>query len=511
MKKIVLAAAFLAASVAAGAQNMYDAINFSQNHYFGTARSMLTNTRMNLPNVGFTMNYRTGRRTGVKTVTFGIVSTQTNNYNFASDGFGSNSQTSKIAEFANAANGYSESLLASKNSFTNSDIPWDILTAYQGGMYGPYGWDALYAGVTETISDNGDYHFVPGALSQTSSLTKRGSKNDLILNLGLNVSDKLYLGFNVGLPSARYRYRETFTEAAVNPDLFPLVYEDGDQLYTTYFLRGAYNYQYNAEVDGIYAKIGVILRPTDGLRIGATFQTPTAMTISESWQYYASTTFDDPYYDDKENSPLGEYSYSLRSPYRASFGLAYTFAKKGLVSVDYELADYSVMRFSQLHRDRMYNEDFACQNWTNKYFSGLAHNVRAGVEYRLTPEFSLRAGYTLSTSPERYWTDSDGKTITADDFSADFDTYYNRVKSLVTPHYYGDRTHSFAAGIGYSSPGSFFMDAAVRLTKYPAATFAPYYDYDSYDRNGNVLNVRAPRLLNERNLWNASVTFGWRF
>ena len=40
MKKIVLAAAFLAASVAAGAQNMYDAINFSQNHYFGTARSM---------------------------------------------------------------------------------------------------------------------------------------------------------------------------------------------------------------------------------------------------------------------------------------------------------------------------------------------------------------------------------------------------------------------------------------------------------------------------------------
>ena len=55
------------------------------------------------------------------------------------------------------------------------------------------------------------------------------------------------------------------------------------------------------------------------------------------------------------------------------------------------------------------------------------------------------------------------------------------------------------------------MDAAVRLTKYPAATFAPYYDYDSYDRNGNVLNVRAPRLLNERNLWNASVTFGWRF
>lgn len=569
MKKIVLAAALLAASVVAGAQNMYDAINFSQNHYFGTARSMamgnavtavggdlgsiginpagsavagygqfaitpgltissvassyspegenayglpnvLNTTRMNLPNVGFTMNYRTGRRHGVKMVTFGILSTQTNNFNFASDGFGSNSRTSKIAEFADAAYGYAESVLKEWNSFNNSDVPWDILTAYQGGMYGPYGWDGLYAGVTESISDGGEYHYVPGALAQTSSLTKRGSKNDIILNLGLNVNDKVYFGFNVGLPTARYTYSESFYEAAVNPDQFPLIYEDGDQLYTTWFNRGTYNYQYRADMDGIYAKIGVILRPTNALRLGASFQTPTAMTVSESWQYYASTTFDDPYYDDEQTSPLGEYSYSLRTPYRASFGAAYTFGKKGLVSVDYELADYSVMRFNQVHRDWS-SEDFVCQNWTNKYFSGLSHNVRAGIEYKLNPEFALRAGYTLTTSPERYWTDSDGHTVTADDFSADFYSYFNRVKNLVNPHYYGDRTQSFSAGIGYSSPGSFFMDAAVRLTKYPATTFAPYYDYDSCDRSGNVQSVRSPRLLNERNLWNASVTFGWRF
>ena len=570
MKRIVLAAAFLAASAVAGAQNMYDAINFSQNNYLGTARSMamgnavtavggdigsiginpagsaiagygqftitpglsissvassfspegenaygLPNktgmTRMKLPNVGFTMNYRTGRRSGVKSLTFGIVTNMTNDFNFASDGFGSNSRTSKLAEFADAAYGYSERVLAEYNSFNNSDVPWDILTAYQGGMYGPYGWDGLYAGVTESISDDGSYHYVPGSLVQTSSLSKRGSKSDLILNLGMNISDKVYLGFNVGLPAARYRYSESFYEAAANPELFPIVYEDGAQLYTTWFNRGSYNYQYRADADGIYAKVGVILRPVESLRIGASFQTPTAMTISESWQYYASTTFDDPYYDDSETSPLGEYSYSLRTPYRASFGAAYIFGKKGLVSVDYELADYSVMRFSQVHRDRMTNEDFVTQNWTNKYFSGLSHNVRAGVEFKLTPEFALRAGYTLTTSPERWWTDSDGRSVTADDFSADFYSYFNRIKNLVTPHYYGDRTQSFSAGIGYSSPGSFFMDAAVLLTQYPATTFAPYYDYDSYDRNGNLLSVRAPRLLNERNLWNASLTFGWRF
>ena len=40
MKKIFLAAALLALATAAGAKSMYDAIAFSQNNYFGTARSM---------------------------------------------------------------------------------------------------------------------------------------------------------------------------------------------------------------------------------------------------------------------------------------------------------------------------------------------------------------------------------------------------------------------------------------------------------------------------------------
>ena len=40
IKMICAALAFAAAAAAAGAQNMYDAINFSRNEYLGTARSM---------------------------------------------------------------------------------------------------------------------------------------------------------------------------------------------------------------------------------------------------------------------------------------------------------------------------------------------------------------------------------------------------------------------------------------------------------------------------------------
>lgn len=567
MKKIIFAAAFLAMTMTSGAQSVYDAITFSQNQYYGTARSMalgnamtalggdvgsiginpagsavapysqfvitpgvtvsavtsayspegekgyglsnrLTHGRMNLPNVGVTVNFETGQRYGLKTFSFGFVVNQTNNYHFLSEGFGSNSRTSKIAEFADAARGYNENVLKEYSSFNNSDLPWDLLAAYQGGMFGSYGVDGEFVGVTETISADGDFHYVPGGLSQTSYLTKYGSKNDLIMNMGFNFSDRFYVGVNLGIPTARYRYNESFYEASINPDDFRIQYDDG---YETCFLNGSYGYRYLAEMAGIYAKIGIIVRPVDGLRLGATFQTPTAYTISESWGYSASTNYDDSYYNDSISSPQGEYSYFLRSPYRASFGAAFTFAKKGFISLDYELADYSVMRF-RARRDDGWGEDaFTQQNWANRYFTGVEHSIRVGAELRVTPELSLRAGYGFTTSPERWWTSSDGQKVTLDDFYKDYYSYLNRVKNLVTPHYYADRTRTFSFGIGYSSPGSFFMDAVVRMTRYPASTFAPYYDYDSFDSYGNYGLVEAPRILNKRDLWNVAVTFGWRF
>ena len=567
MKKIILAAALLAATASAGAQNIYDAMVFSRNTYYGTARSMalgnamtavggdlgsiginpagsavvsygqfvltpgvtisvansayspegenaygmynrLSHGRMNLPNIGATFNFRTGNRYGLKTISFGILSNQTNNFHYLSEGFGANSRTTMLGELAEAAYGYRESVLKEYNSFNNSDVPWDILTAYQGGMLDTYGLDDVYVGANQTISEDGSYIYLPGTQTQTSCQTKYGSKNDLILNLGMNFSDQFYLGFNIGIPSARYRYYESYYEAAVNPDDFVMDYgEEG----MTRFLNASYGYQYLAEMAGVYAKIGFIYRPIDGLRLGASFQTPTAFTVSESWSYSTATNFDDSYFSDKASSPQGEYSYLMRTPYRASFGAAFTFGKKGLISVDYELADYSVMRFREVREGRLANDSFVQQNWANRYFAGVEHNIRVGAELRVTPEVTLRAGYSVMTSPERWWTSSDGQKVTVDDFNADFYSYMNHVKTLVTPHYYSDRLRTFSAGVGYSSPGSFFVDAAVRLMRYPDSTFTPYYDYASYDSYGNLAVVPSPRVLTQRSLWNVALTFGWRF
>ena len=96
-------------------------------------------------------------------------------------------------------------------------------------------------------------------------------------------------------------------------------------------------------------------------------------------------------------------------------------------------------------------------------------------------------------------------------FLRDYEDFAGHKNSLVSAHYYGDKTRAWSCGIGYSSPGSFFMDAAVRMTRYPTASFAPYYDYNTYDSAGNYGFVESPRIMTYRNLWNVAVTFGWRF
>lgn len=569
--KTIVALVFSAFAVNAGAQNMYDAITFSRNEYTGSARTLglgnavsavggdlgtiginpagsavanygqftispglslsmvgsqyspvgetsygATNnynrTRMTLPNIGLSAVLRTGRTKGVKSISFAVVSNQTAQYNNYSSAYGRNSYTSKVAEFAASSNGIEESVLSNYNSFQNSDVSWDLLTAYQGGMFGNYGTDGEYVGVTEAL--DGTSHYVPGALSQSSYRNYTGSKNDLVFNVGLNISDKIFVGLNVGIPSIDYKYAETFYEIPMNADEFAITFEGNTgEKYDTYFKSSFYQYQYLANMDGIYAKIGAIVAPVKGLRLAAAFQTPTSFTVNESWQYAASTSYGNSYFDDSSSSPEGTYSYYLRSPYIATFGAAYTFGTLGLVSVDYELTDYSVMKFSEVGSDsywNSFNDPFLALNNTNKHFAGVSHNLRIGAELKLSPLFALRAGYSFVTSPERKWTDSTGAEITADDYMNDFDSYYNNLKTLVSSSYYNDITRTYSLGVGYSSNGSFFCDAAVSCTVYPSWVFAPYYDYSNVTLDGST-DVLSPRILSNRKLLNAVVTFGWRF
>ena len=440
-----------------------------------------TSTRFTLPNIGVTFNWSTGRNSGVKNVSFGFVSNSTNSWNEDLYASGTNRSTSFMAAMAAdaTANGYLGSKLNMDSAYDH--YPWKTVVGYHSGMISTFGgYDNEFVGASELLIDNnGQTEIVLGGpLDQTYGRQVSGMKNDYLFNFGMNISDFVYIGANIGFTSMDYAYAEYFKEQALDPSDFELGLENGNSMY---FDNMRYTYNYNVSSSGIYGKLGVIITPGSGLRIGAAIQTPTATTITEGWQHSGATVFTDPAYNASASSPAGEDQYSFIEPYRANFGLAYTFADFALISLDYEVCDYSSMKYkrSSLNDGRDYFEDL---NNDIRTIYGASHMLRAGAEYKLG-QYALRGGYNLTTSPEK--ADING----------------NPIKS---PAY-----QNVSFGLGYNSNRSFFADIAARYSFATNEYIMPYEDY-IFDDNGDILDY-APEILNMKSSWKVMLTLGWRF
>lgn len=564
MKRIFASLAFLSLALAAGAQNMYDAERLSNNHYYGTARSVAlgnamtalggdlgsiginpagsavnsfsqftftpallfqdtrtkwsndgsenlgspggdSHTKLNIPNCGLTLTMYSGEDEGLRYMTAGFVVNTTNTFlNYATAGGPSTGYTSFLANLAANAKG----IPANK-------LPGRLYPAYwsdQIGEYGPEG-SLKYSGSNQIVDPTDTYAYVPGVLDQEATVERYGSKTDVIFNLGLNFDDKFYLGFNMGLPTARYRNVDAFTESAASPVVFPVNFLDDDGNHigkenepTTYYKSSRNEFRFNVDASGIYAKMGIIWLPVEGLRVGAAIQSPTLMVVHESWIYKANCKYrDSDYNTPTKSSEPGDYSYGLRTPYIVNAGLAYTLGYLGLVSVDYEMTDYSIMKFSDSEWLTGSSAEWMDVNASIKKFCGVSHSLRAGLEVKPLPELAVRAGYSFTSSPEKYATDADyGYTVVAENWEA---------QELKDFRYFRDFTNAFSLGLGYSSRGSFFADAAVRLTKYPTAVLAPYYypDYQVVDKNNNTIETGMPYFTMDRSIVDVLLTVGWRF
>lgn len=562
MKRIIIPAIALAAmSLSLGAQDMYYAKMLSTNNYYGTARTIAlgnavtalggdlgtiginpagsavagywqftmtpglnlsvvstgyeaggstTYTSQNhgkfiMPNIGLSMIMDSGNDWGLKRVTFAVTANTTNYFLGYSTAMGDNSKNSMLGNFAAAASSfgyYPEDL--SKSTIA----PWDLYASYAAGQFLPYGENGQYAGGNQIIGPGDTYCYVPDALNQFSTHDEFGHKTDIVLNLGFDVSDRFYFGFNLGIPTLSYCRQDYFCESAKNPERFPIVFTNNDTGVetTTYFKDASNVFKLMTDAEGIYAKFGFICVPVNGLRIGAAIQSPTAMTISEQWINTAETSFADPKFDGSGRSPEGEYQYNLRTPWSVNAGLAYTFGGTGLISVDYEMNDFSVMKYSDMYADDFSDDGFRDVNFLMNKFCGVSHSVRAGLEYKFLDMIAVRGGYSITTDPERIWTDSRGHEVTAEN--------YDTGMQLTSFKYRKASMQSVSAGVGYSSPGSFFVDFAARVNICPEVTYMPYYydDYPAVDKDNHPLSdAGSPVETIGKKIWDVVCTIGWRF
>ena len=538
MKRITLIIFLALAAYAAQAQTIYDALLFSERNYEGTARSVAMGnaftalggdlgsivlnpagsavagysqfsitpslsftantthgvlppdnngilpyfektyrnrtTGFSIPNFGLTLNYETGRKSGLKSVTFGFITSQTNNWDEDVYAAGTNRETSFMGAMAYEAtmNGLYGSNLNMNNAYDYD--PWKYVVGYQSGMISTFGGhDDAFVGVSEVIFDNDGNTEIAlgGPIKQTYGKRVRGKKNDYLFNLGFNISDFVYLGANLGLTSMYYSYNDYFREEADDPSNFEIHLDNGG---TLYFEQMKYKYTYDVETTGVYGKFGIIVTPGFGLRFGAAIQTPTASTIEESWQMKGSTSYTDNSYNASADSPVGDDRYSFSEPWRANFGIAYTLGKIAAFSVDYEMCDYRCMKFKSGTFDDS-RDYFDGLNDDIRQTFGKSKMLRAGVEVKPFDLLAIRAGYGMTTSPQ-----------------------------VGVP-----ASQNVSFGLGFISKKSFYADIACRYAFATDEYIMPYDDY-IFDANDNVI-AYVPEILNRKDAWKVLLTFGWRF
>lgn len=542
MKKVICFVLGATLAVAAGAQTWQDALLFSENNYSGTARGVGMGNALTaiggdagsltfnpagsavasysqfeitpgvtfslaqvgaadgmtymadkrntffgaakLPNVGFIINMNSGRRSGLKRMSFGFVVNSTNNFTGRFNASGVNDDNSYAASLASSADGFSSDVLGNEDWFYSGDparMPaWVDMTGYRAGMFNSVaGRDGAYVALTEIVDSEGNFRLA-GPLFQEYGQQTRGSKHDILLNYAMNFSDKFYIGANLGVTVLRYALSEYWSERPENPADFPIIqYSDGA---TAQFESLRMKRNYRLDGNGVYFKIGALWRPVAGLRIGAAVQTPTMLNLRERYGYSGESVLSGRY-SGSASSPEDDWIYALRTPFRANVGVAYAMGNVAVISADYEFVNYASAAFRSRTSENQYTVgSFSDVNQDIRDLLGAGHQLRLGTEVKVTPGVALRAGYNLITNGER-------RTVLL--------------------------KHNVSLGVGFSF-GSFFLDAAVRGRFVPADYVIPYYYY--YTPNPSQFyykdiddSVLTPEVKVKSAMLDALLTIGWRF
>lgn len=196
-----------------------------------------------------------------------------------------------------------------------------------------------------------------------------------------NFSNLLYFGATLGIHAVRFYEDIVHTETDLDDHVI-----DFDQ-----FQFREFN---NTRGWGYTMRFGMILRPIQLLRIGATFQLPTYYSLSDEkftdmaayWD--SSSGLEDSF----KSSPNGVYTYKLKTPFRVNANASVILFRLATVSAGYEYVDYSSARLDA------YDYKFFDENEEIRRGFQAAHNFKAGAELRLS-SFYLRGGGQYMMSP----------------------------------------------------------------------------------------------------------------
>jgi hypothetical protein len=201
------------------------------------------------------------------------------------------------------------------------------------------------------------------------------------LSGAVNFSNFIYFGATFGIHAVRFY-----------EDIYHIETDENDQVLDFNSLRFR---EFNSTKGyGFTGRFGVIIRPFNLLRVGATFHLPTYYNLTDQKYTDMNSTFDNGsgISDGNASSPNGVYDYKLETPFRANAHASLILFKVATVSLGYGYVDYSTSRLNA------YDYKFFDENEQIKSDFQATQQANAGAEIRIQSLY-LRAGAKYMTSP----------------------------------------------------------------------------------------------------------------
>ncbi len=348
-------------------------------------RSSTTDQRsiLNIPSLGvvFAKRKPDTDESDWRSGSFGIGLTRLNNFQNRFSYTGPVSETESLVE------SLGQKAIANQRTLNDLNDEFDNgITTLEGLGYATY-----LIGVNEIPTDPSNpnspvreeiYVESQNNVTQSETVSSKGSQNQWDFAYGASYRDKVYLGASVGLTTINYNQQRIYREVGEPVPTQGIFFQD-------LTLRD----EFTTTGTGLNLKVGVIVRPTDAVRIGASVQTPTFYTLRDAYTTSMSATFSDSGLEEAQQDP-GDYEYNLTTPMRANGGIAFFAGKNGFLSADLEYINYGGARLEATDGA----DAFSGTNDVIKNTYQSAINLRVGGEFRYNI-FRVRAGYARYGDP----------------------------------------------------------------------------------------------------------------
>lgn len=313
---------------------------------------------------------RVEAESGLVSYSFAIGYNQLNNFKRRTAFDAYNSNNSITDNFAGQAFGQTFAEVLNSNTLPGM--------AYASGAIDTSGVDGNWVGAA-----------LGGEMNQMLDREETGRTNQWSVGFAGNFNDKVYAGISLGIEGTRYNVSSVFSENDFN-DVHNTFANDSTPINSI-----TYTDEYSTRGTGVNVAVGIIARPTDFLRVGVSFKSPTWTSMEDTYSTNITGTFDNDPNNYGYADPLdGFYTYNFTSPYRVTVGVAGIIGKFGFLSADFEYLDYTTAQFSSdVSPGSQFYYSYASENDAIQGLFSSAYNLRVGGEFRFGPG-RFRLGYS---------------------------------------------------------------------------------------------------------------------